>query len=374
MNAEETMIKIENVSKSFGDFTALHHISLDIPKGSFTTLLGPSGCGKTTLMRLIAGFYEPTAGHIYMEGNKVNGLPPFKRNTPLVFQEYALFPHMTVYENISYGLRLNKTPRQQINERVQSMLDLFGLQGLESRFPKQLSGGQQQRVAFARALIMGQNILLMDEPLSNLDAKMRVEVRNELRELQQRLGFTAVFVTHDQDEAMAISDRIAVFDKGRICQVGTPWDIYFKPESKFVADFVGTANFLDGEVVGMDNHQLAVKCNHLVIRADKGERAVEIGDRVTLVIRPECIAISPEAVDYRAGGNVWSGKIARSSFLGRMIRYWVQAGPMQWIVDDSSPSVRDILQGQITITLDPKKIQILHETGQTTIQKKVTSA
>lgn len=374
MNAEETMIKIENVSKSFGDFTALHHISLDIPKGSFTTLLGPSGCGKTTLMRLIAGFYEPTAGHIYMEGNKVNGLPPFKRNTPLVFQEYALFPHMTVYENISYGLKLNKTPRQQINERVQSMLDLFGLQGLESRFPKQLSGGQQQRVAFARALIMGQNILLMDEPLSNLDAKMRVEVRNELRELQQRLGFTAVFVTHDQDEAMAISDRIAVFDKGRICQVGTPWDIYFKPESKFVADFVGTANFLDGEVVGMDNHQLAVKCNHLVIRADKGERAVEIGDRVTLVIRPECIAISPEAVDYRAGGNVWSGKIARSSFLGRMIRYWVQAGPMQWIVDDSSPSVRDILQGQITITLDPKKIQILHETGQTTIQKKVTSA
>lgn len=182
MNTEKPMIQISNVSKSFGDFDAISQVSLDIPAGSFTTLLGPSGCGKTTLMRLIAGFYEPDGGHISIEGRNMNELPVYKRNTPLVFQEYALFPHMTVYENIAYGLKLRRPTRQEVKDKVDAMLSMFGLQEMQGRLPRELSGGQQQRVAFARALVMGQKVLLMDEPLSNLDAKMRVEVRDELRE------------------------------------------------------------------------------------------------------------------------------------------------------------------------------------------------
>ena len=185
-------IEFKNVVKQFGNFTALDHVSLEIPKGAFVTLLGPSGCGKTTLMRQLAGFSEPESGDVLVDGKRMNGLPPFKRNTPLVFQEYALFPHMTVYENISYGLKLNKTPKEEMDRRVQEMLKMFNLVGLEKRFPKEMSGGQQQRVAFARALVMGQEILLLDEPLSNLDAKLRVDVRTELRQIQQKLGITTI--------------------------------------------------------------------------------------------------------------------------------------------------------------------------------------
>jgi ABC-type Fe3+/spermidine/putrescine transport system ATPase subunit len=359
MSEAESIIRIENVTKTFGSFKAINQISLDIPKGSFTTLLGPSGCGKTTLMRLIAGFHEPDAGAIYIDGRKVNGMPAYKRNTPLVFQEYALFPHMTVYENISYGLKIKKASRTEMQEKVRSMLEMFGLQGMENRFPRQLSGGQQQRVAFARALITGQNILLMDEPLSNLDAKMRVEVRSELRDLQQRTGITAIFVTHDQDEALSLSDRIAVFDKGRICQVGTPWEVYFKPASKFVADFVGVANFIDGEVVGVEREDIIVKSKDCVIRVNGNGYSARVGQTVSLVIRPECISIIEDASSHAPDENVWSGVIRRSSFLGRMIRYWLDSGSMQWIVDDSSPSVRGTLQGIVKIALDKNKIHIL---------------
>ena len=233
-------IEFKNVVKQFGNFTALDHVSLEIPKGAFVTLLGPSGCGKTTLMRQLAGFSEPESGDVLVDGKRMNGLPPFKRNTPLVFQEYALFPHMTVYENISYGLKLNKTPKEEMDRRVQEMLKMFNLVGLEKRFPKEMSGGQQQRVAFARALVMGQEILLLDEPLSNLDAKLRVDVRTELRQIQQKLGITTIYVTHDQDEALSMSDIIAVMRSGHIEQIGSPWEIYFRPANRFVADFVGT--------------------------------------------------------------------------------------------------------------------------------------
>lgn len=361
MKTEEPIIQIKNVSKTFGDFLAINDISLEIPKGSFTTLLGPSGCGKTTLMRLIAGFYEPDAGDIYIEGSKVNGVPAFKRNTPLVFQDYALFPHMSVFENISYGLKLKKVSKQQIQEQVYSMLDMFGLQGLERRFPKQLSGGQQQRVAFARALIMGKNVILMDEPLSNLDAKMRVEVRNELRDLQQKLGFTAIFVTHDQEEAMSISDRIAVFDKGRICQVGTPWEIYYKPKYRFVADFVGEANFLVGEVIAVEETNILVKYKDAEIKVDKGNYVVKVGERVTLVIRPEYISISSKRSLHKANHHEVSGQIVRSSFLGRTIRYWVEVGAMQWIVDDSNSGIQGPLQGQVTLEIDKANLHLLQD-------------
>ncbi|HEX7056698.1 MAG TPA: ABC transporter ATP-binding protein [Bacilli bacterium] len=359
MKTGENLIRIENVTKRFGNFTAINHVSLDIPKGQFTTLLGPSGCGKTTLMRLIAGFHEPDEGNIYIDGNKINGIPAYKRNTPLVFQDYALFPHMTVFENISYGLKLMKTPSKQISEKVQSMLEMFGLQGMENRYPKQLSGGQQQRVAFARALIIGKSILLMDEPLSNLDAKMRVEVRNELRALQQRTGITAIFVTHDQDEALSLSDKIAVFNRGEILQVGSPWEVYFKPGSKFVADFVGVANFLEGEVAAVEEQDIFVKCQELLIKVGKSDYSLQKGDKVTLVIRPECIAISAGAEGMKEADNVLKGVIQKSSFLGRMIRYWVEVDSMLWTVDDANPSRTGHLEGFAQIALDKSKIHIL---------------
>lgn len=359
MSSKESIIHIAQVTKSFGSFQALHNITLDIPKGSFTTFLGPSGCGKTTLMRLIAGFYEPDAGQIFIEGNKVNGIPAFKRNTPLVFQEYALFPHMTVYENISYGLKLRKLPRSEIQAKVDSMLDMFGLQGLEHRHPKQLSGGQQQRVAFARALITGQKILLMDEPLSNLDAKMRVEVRNELRELQQRTGITAIFVTHDQEEALSISDYVAVFSNGRLCQFGTPSEVYFKPNNTFVADFVGTANFAQGEVVGLDNTDLIVKCKEDVIRLHHEGQKVNSGDQVTLVIRPECITVAGTDDVHKVYDNVWSGEIVRHSFMGRLTRYWIQSGDMQWVVDDANPGFRGCMEGRVRMGVDKSSIHLI---------------
>lgn len=360
MSAEDTILRIENVTKSFGDFTAIDNVSLDIPRGSFTTLLGPSGCGKTTLMRLIAGFYEADKGNIFVNGKKINGVPAFKRNTPLVFQDYALFPHMTVYENISYGLKLKKIEKKQIDEKVDSMIEMFGLQGMAQRYPKELSGGQQQRVAFARALITGQEILLMDEPLSNLDAKMRVEVRNELRELQQRSGITAIFVTHDQDEALSMSDWIAVFDKGVVAQFGTPWDVYFKPNSRFVTDFVGESNFIEGEVIAVEEEDILVKCmDASIMRVHRRDQSFEAGSSVTMVIRPECMTILYGDEQENMRDNVWNGTIKRSSFLGRMIRYWVDAGPMEWIIDDSSPSVRGYLSGTVRVAIDKMKIHIL---------------
>ena len=360
MTALQPHIHIDKVSKSFGTYEALRDISLDIPRGSFTTLLGPSGCGKTTLLRLIAGFDEPDGGNIVIEGARMNGLPPFRRRTPLVFQEYALFPHMTAFENIAYGLKLQKLSRDEIRRKVGEMLEMFGLEKLGDRLPQQLSGGQQQRVAFARALVTGHRILLMDEPLSNLDAKMRVEVRSELRELQQQTGITAVFVTHDQEEALSISDRIAVFDKGRICQVGTPWEVYFKPSDVFVADFVGTANFIPGEVVALEGQELVVRCENAVFRIQAGDRAYRQGDRVTLVIRPECLSLSATA--EASPGDIapgWFGTIRNSQFLGRTVRYAVQCGSLTLIADDADPGFGGPLRGEVRLRPDPSKIHVL---------------
>lgn len=324
-NAAQPHIRIDDVTKSFGAFSALRSVTLDVPRGSFTTLLGPSGCGKTTLLRLLAGFDEPDSGSIRIDGAEMNGVPAFRRKTPLVFQDYALFPHMTVQENIAYGLKLQKARKAETAARVGEMMDLFGLQGLEKRLPKQLSGGQQQRVAFARALVTGRDILLMDEPLSNLDAKMRVEVRRELRELQRRAGITAVFVTHDQDEALSLSDYVAVFEKGRIRQAGTPWEVYYEPANAFVADFVGTANLLAGIVEDVRDGVLLVRCRDVLLRASSAGRTFRPGDRATLMIRPECLRIGADEGDAEPE-NRWMGAISGSSFLGRQVRYEVQCG------------------------------------------------
>ena len=357
MSYVDSYIRMENITKTFGGFKAVDNISLDIPVGNFTTLLGPSGCGKTTLMRLIAGFYECDEGSIYIENKKVNGLPPYKRNTPLVFQEYALFPHMTVYENIAYGLKLHKTREDEIDKRVREMLQMFNLVDMDGRYPKQLSGGQQQRVAFARALIMGQRVLLLDEPLSNLDAKLRVDVRTELRDLQQRLGITTVYVTHDQDEALSMSDIIAVLERGRISQVGTPWEIYFRPINKFVANFVGTVNFMDVEVVNEENGEIIVKYLDKLIRLNNNNYAVEKGEKVTLVIRPESISLIEE--DQDIGMNVLEGEIKNRSFLGHMIRYWIQVGDVQLLFDDSNPAYLGHISGKVRVSIDKSKVHLI---------------
>jgi ABC-type Fe3+/spermidine/putrescine transport system ATPase subunit len=356
----ECYIEFKNVVKKFDSFVALDHVSLQIPRGAFVTLLGPSGCGKTTLMRQLAGFSEPEEGDVIVNGRRVNGLPPFKRNTPLVFQEYALFPHMTVYENISYGLKLQKLPKKEIDARVAAMLEMFNLKGLEKRFPRQMSGGQQQRVAFARALVMGQDILLLDEPLSNLDAKLRVEVRTELRQLQQKLGITTIYVTHDQDEALSMSDIIAVMRAGRVEQVGTPWEIYFRPVNRFVADFIGTVNFLDEIVTANEGGVLTVEHGDMTLKIPTAV-AAEPGEAVTLVLRPECIRIA--GGDEPADDLTLRGAIETYSFLGRMIRYWVRVKDEVFVIDDANVDLGGVRTGDVTLRLDPQKLHVLKDGG-----------
>mgnify|MGYP001535581026 FL=1 len=356
----ECYIEFKNVVKKFDSFVALDHVSLQIPRGAFVTLLGPSGCGKTTLMRQLAGFSEPEEGDVIVNGRRVNGLPPFKRNTPLVFQEYALFPHMTVYENISYGLKLQELPKKEIDARVAAMLEMFNLKGLEKRFPRQMSGGQQQRVAFARALVMGQDILLLDEPLSNLDAKLRVEVRTELRQLQQKLGITTIYVTHDQDEALSMSDIIAVMHAGRVEQVGTPWEIYFRPVNRFVADFIGTVNFLDEIVTANEGGVLTVELGDMTLKIPTAV-AVEPGEAVTLVLRPECIRIA--GGDEPADDLTLRGTIETYSFLGRMIRYWVRVKDEVFVIDDANVDLGGVRTGDVTLRLDPQKLHVLKDGG-----------
>ena len=245
-------LSLQNISKIFpprggvSEVTAVHNVSLDIDKGELVTLLGPSGCGKTTTLRMIAGFEFPTSGKIFLDGAEINAQPPHKREMSMVFQSYAIFPHLNVFENIAYGLNVRHLPQSEIKERVNRVLDLVHLDGYGERSPNQLSGGQQQRVALARALVMEPKVLLMDEPLSNLDAKLREEMRTEIRRIQQTLNITSVYVTHDQIEAMTLSDRIVVMNQGIIEQIGTPTEIYRFPQSRFVAGFIGQANFIPG--------------------------------------------------------------------------------------------------------------------------------
>src|SRR4030066_2482594 len=241
-------IRLQKVVKKFGTLEAVSDVSLEIQDGELFTLLGPSGCGKTTLLRLIGGFHKPDSGEIYVGDRPVAPIPPYERNIGMVFQNYALWPHMTIFDNIAYGLKLKRFPREKISSQVLQALKLVNLTGLEKRYPGQLSGGQQQRVALARALVLNPDVLLLDEPLSNLDAKIRIQVRAEIRKLQKELGITTIYVTHDQEEALTLSDRIAVINLGKILQIGLPRDLYERPHNPFVADFIGINNLIPGNV------------------------------------------------------------------------------------------------------------------------------
>jgi ABC-type Fe3+/spermidine/putrescine transport system ATPase subunit len=317
-------ISVANLTKRFGPLAVVSEVSLSIEEGELFTLLGPSGCGKTTLLRLIAGFYAPDGGEIRFDDRVVNAVPPHERGIGMVFQNYALWPHMTVSENVSYGLKLRKVSSSEIAERVRGVLQKVGLTGLGDRYPGQLSGGQQQRVALARALVLNPQILLLDEPLSNLDAKIRIQVRAEIRKLQKELGITTIYVTHDQEEALTLSDRIAVFNQGKVFQVGPPRALYERPANRFVADFIGINNLLDGTVRAIEGPLRNVRVETAVgeISAIHDER-LRVGDRCVVCIRPE-----NAAVDGQLGGerNHFKGKVSFAAYLGNTLRYDVDLG------------------------------------------------
>jgi ABC-type Fe3+/spermidine/putrescine transport system ATPase subunit len=315
-------IAVENITKRFGALAAVNDVSLAIEEGEMFTLLGPSGCGKTTLLRLLAGFYAPDAGAIRFGDRVVNEVPPHERGIGMVFQNYALWPHMTVSENVAYGLKLRKVTSADSARRVQSVLDRVGLAGLGERYPGQLSGGQQQRVALARALVLNPQMLLLDEPLSNLDAKIRVQVRAEIRKLQKELGITAVYVTHDQEEALAMSDRIAVFNHGKTCQIGPPKALYERPANRFVADFIGINNLVEGTVRSVAGTGLRIETPLGEIAAMQNG-SLRAGDPCVICIRPENIALGDHAGGER---NRFTGKIALASYLGNTLRYEVDLG------------------------------------------------
>src|SRR6266852_3261905 len=318
------IIAIQGVSKRFGVVTAVDRVDLTVADGELFTLLGPSGCGKTTLLRLLAGFYQPDGGTIRFGDRVVNGLPPYERRIGMVFQNYALWPHMTVADNICYGLRLRKLPAAEVQARLQEGLRKVNLIGFEARYPGQLSGGQQQRVALARALVLNPDILLLDEPLSNLDAKIRVQVRAEIRKLQKELGLTAVYVTHDQEEALAMSDRIAVFNLGRVCQVGPPKALYERPANRFVADFIGINNIVEGTVRSVEGPDRTLQAETAFgVLSAIHDATLRVGDRCVICMRPENIAL-----DGPSGGerNHFEGRIAFSAYLGNTLRYDVDLG------------------------------------------------
>jgi ABC-type Fe3+/spermidine/putrescine transport system ATPase subunit len=295
---------LRNLTKKFDGMAAVDHINLEVEEGEFVTLLGPSGCGKTTTLRTIAGFYIPDEGEVYFNDRLMNTVPPNKRNTALCFQSYALFPHMNVWDNIAFGLKMRKVPEAEQKKRVQRALEMLSLTGFEKRKPGQLSGGQQQRVALARAIVTEPDILLFDEPLSNLDAKLRVQVRVEIREMQKRLGITSIYVTHDQDEALAISDRIVVMNQGHIEQVGDPHTIYLYPKTAFVAGFIGLANIFTGRVVERSGDILEIEAPFGRVRMAASNSTVRAGDTVRFSFRPEDMILYREGMPNRLQGTI----------------------------------------------------------------------
>ena len=343
---------IKDAVKRYGDFTALNGVSLNIREGEFFTLLGPSGCGKTTLLRMIAGFNSIEGGDFYFGEKRINNVDAHKRDIGMVFQNYAIFPHLTVRENVAYGLKARKTPKAEMYKRVDEALELVQISHLADRKPNELSGGQQQRVALARAFVIEPSVLLMDEPLSNLDAKLRVQMRTVIKKLQRRLGITTIYVTHDQEEALAISDRIAVMKDGNIMQIGTPNEIYAKPQNPFVAGFIGVSNFMDCDV---DNGKVTIQ----------GEMTVEIPMKQEYV-GPGKLSARPEQLFFSDKGM--PGKILFSTFLGDFIEYEVELDNGQsLIVNEYTKDTASVHEDgeRVFLNFDPNRVSLyVAETGE----------
>jgi thiamine transport system ATP-binding protein len=360
-----TRVTLDGVRKSYADTDAVAGIDLDVADGEFFTLVGPSGCGKTTTLRLLAGFEEPTAGTVRFDGEAMTGVPPEDREVGVVFQNYALFPHLSLRENVAYGLKFHDPPDgQSPDERVADLLDLVDLSGLGDRDPGELSGGQQQRVALARALAPGPRLLLLDEPMSALDAQLRERLRLQVKEIQSELGITTVYVTHDQEEALSVSDRVAVLRDGRVEQVGAPREVYRRPATRFVASFVGDNNLFDGRVVGADDSRVAVRVGdrQFAVARDSLDDGVSVrsGEAVTLCVRPEHLRVVGDTSDGDADTagttNRFPASVRESEFLGATTRVHCE-----W---DGRPVVLghdDALSGDVTLAFAPENARLLFD-------------
>ena len=355
-------IKIRDAVKRYGDFTAVSGLSLDIKEGEFFTLLGPSGCGKTTLLRMIAGFNSIEGGDFYFEGNRINDLDPAKRNIGMVFQNYAIFPHLTVEKNVAFGLQNRKVDKETIRKETQKYLDLMHIGDFAKRMPENLSGGQQQRVALARALVINPDVLLMDEPLSNLDAKLRVEMRTVIKDIQSSVGITTVYVTHDQEEAMAVSDRIAIMDHGVFQQIGTPKAIYQRPSNLFVASFIGQTNIVKGKLV-VENEQTYLEFNNgYRLMLNNVLKDYHFDQDVVVSIRPEEFQIVPEDTGLTAITDNFA-------FLGHNTNYYVTTFGDQRIKISQESSIDEIIEedSEVSIYINAKKINVFTADGETNI-------
>ena len=342
----QNIIELKEISKTYGDNTVLNNLSLNIKKNEFLTLLGPSGCGKTTTLKIIAGFENADEGVVLFGDENITTLPPYKRKLNTVFQKYALFPHMNIYENIAFGLKIKKLPKSEIDKKVKNMLKLVALEGFEKRSVESLSGGQQQRVAIARALVNEPEVLLLDEPLGALDLKLRKEMQIELKKIQQRLGITFIFVTHDQEEALTMSDTIVVMNKGVIQQMGTPEDIYNEPANAFVADFIGESNILDG--IMLDDYK--VEFSNVVFECvDKGFNKNE---NIDVVIRPEDIEITS------VENSMLSGRVTSVTFKGVHYEIEVEEKNQKWIIHSTKTAVVNSIVG---LNIEPEAIHIMRK-------------
>ncbi len=361
MEATKTpMLELRDVYKSFGDVEVLKGISAKIDKGELLTFVGPSGCGKTTLLRIVGGFTTPTSGEVILDGEDIGSLPPNMRDTGMVFQSYALFPHMNVAKNIGFGLKLQKWPKEKIDTRVEELLSLVHMEGLGDRTIDRISGGQQQRVALARALALEPKVLLLDEPLSNLDANLRVVMREEIRIIQERIGITTIFVTHDQYEAMSISDRLLVLHDGVIQQIGSPVEIYERPANEFIASFVGYVNFLEGivDATNGESSTFYVNTEFGKLELDYAQKKLEMGDNVLLVIRPESVSLAPSSGNQRQ--NTFHGTVKSSMYAGNLAKYTVKFGDKEMVVDHYNPmgSQKFRKNDKVEVTV-PRNVHVL---------------
>jgi iron(III) transport system ATP-binding protein len=351
-------IRIEKVTKRFGTVTALRDLDLTIQPGELFFLLGPSGCGKTTLLRSLAGFHVPDAGRVLFDDEDVTRLAPHKRNTGMMFQSYALWPHMTVAKNVAFGLEERKVPKAELERRVAEALESVHMGALGARRPNELSGGQQQRIALARALVIRPRCLLLDEPLSNLDAKLRLEMRSEIRRVCREFKLTTVYVTHDQKEALSVADRMAILESGQVLQVGTPQDIYRRPRSQTVAHFIGETDFIDGTVVGVAGEQLTVETAIGRFEGVAGDATAKWseGEAVTISTRPECWTLSREATPR----NSVRGRIGDSVYLGEVAQYAFRAGEVSLKIFELNPRfVATAARGELFASAAPEDVVVL---------------
>ncbi len=357
------MVRFKGIEKRFGKVLAVEKMDLDIEEGNLVTLLGPSGCGKTTLLRMVAGLEDPTEGDIFIKGNRVNDVPIHKRNLGMIFQNYALFPHKNIFDNVAFGLKYRNVPKDEVKEKVSRSLEMVRLPGVENRMPAQLSGGQQQRIALARAIVIEPDVLLMDEPLSALDENLREDMRREIDNIQRMLGVTTIFVTHDQREALSMSDKIVVMKDGRKQQEGTPEEVYNRPMNHFVADFLGHSNFSSGVVTGVENGQV-----HVQLDSGNTLRAVSAGDwregrRVEVVVRAQRFeAMLTSEFTPQEDINSFGGKIKDRSYMGGEVSYFIElaGGKEIHVISMMRTRIYD-LEDDVTVTIAPNHCHILPE-------------